>query len=227
MQLEDVLSWQCGHPQVRSMQSSAGKDATEAAGGGDLQLDVLSNLERHVDRLSAFSDEEDEAELHNLYMVSVRRSFWFSLVHSGSLAAGSRGLKLRLEAPQKSPSCLLRSGAWAWAERWSHVVGSSVNLSVGAQWVWPSCFGVGPADCQPVLIPHPSQCSVLPSLLPMRPSSLQDQNSEGDLWDLAIIEGGDAVRRPASSSPFASKALLTCFNSDVRSASNLPVCKSP
>ena len=66
-QLEDVLSWQCGHPQVRSMQASAGKDGTEAS--GDLQLDVLSNLERHVDRLSAFSDEEDEAELHNLYMV--------------------------------------------------------------------------------------------------------------------------------------------------------------
>ena len=77
VQLEDVLSWQCGHPQVRSMQSSAGKDATEAAGGGDLQLDVLSNLERHVDRLSAFSDEEDEAELHNLYMVSVHRNSVF------------------------------------------------------------------------------------------------------------------------------------------------------
>ena len=77
MQLEDVLSWQCGHPQVRSMQSSAGKDATEAA-GGDLQLDVLSNLERHVDRLSAFSDEEDEAELHNLYMVRVQRYPAFS-----------------------------------------------------------------------------------------------------------------------------------------------------
>lgn len=67
VQLEDVLSWQCGHPQVRSMQASAAKDGTEAS--GDLQLDVLSNLERHVDRLSAFSDEEDEAELHNLYMV--------------------------------------------------------------------------------------------------------------------------------------------------------------
>ena len=68
MQLEDVLSWQCGHPQVRSMQTaSASKEAGEAS--GDLQLDVLSNLERHVDRLSAFSDEEDEAELHNLYMV--------------------------------------------------------------------------------------------------------------------------------------------------------------
>ncbi len=65
-QLEDVLSWQCGHPQVRSMQATAGKD-TEASGA--LRLDVLSNLERHVDRLSAFSDEEDEAELHNLYMV--------------------------------------------------------------------------------------------------------------------------------------------------------------
>ena len=78
MQLEDVLSWQCGHPQVRSMQSSAGKDATEAAGGGDLQLDVLSNLERHVDRLSAFSDEEDEAELHNLYMVSMQRTSVFT-----------------------------------------------------------------------------------------------------------------------------------------------------
>ena len=72
MQLEDVLSWQCGHPQVRSMQStSASKEASEAS--GDLQLDVLSNLERHVDRLSAFSDEEDEAELHNLYMVRSQR----------------------------------------------------------------------------------------------------------------------------------------------------------
>ena len=73
-------------------------------------------------------------------------------------------------------------------------------------------------------MPSSSQCSVLPSQLPMRPSSLQDQNSEGDLWDLAIIEGGDAVRRPASSSPFASKALLTCFNSDVRSAPNPSLC---
>ena len=73
MQLEDVLSWQCGHPQVRSMQTtSASKEAGEAS--GDLQLDVLSNLERHVDRLSAFSDEEDEAELHNLYMVRAQRT---------------------------------------------------------------------------------------------------------------------------------------------------------
>ncbi len=73
VQLEDVLSWQCGHPQVRSMQTtSASKEAGEAS--GDLQLDVLSNLERHVDRLSAFSDEEDEAELHNLYMVRAQQT---------------------------------------------------------------------------------------------------------------------------------------------------------
>ena len=94
--------------------------------------------------------------------------------------------------------------------------------SSGPQWLQPSCFGVGPADCLQVPMPHPSQCSALPSQLPMQPSSLQDQNSEGDLWDLAIIEGGDAVRSPASSSPFASKALLTCFNSDVRSAPHPP-----
>ncbi len=74
MQLEDVLSWQCGHPQVRSMQTSASKDGSEAT--QDLQLDVLSNLERHVDRLSAFSDEEEEAELHNLYMVSLHKICW-------------------------------------------------------------------------------------------------------------------------------------------------------
>ena len=79
MQLEDVLSWQCGHPQVRSMQTaSASKEAGEAS--QDLQLDGRSNLEAHVDRLSAFSDEEDEAELHNLYMVRPRRT-----LHAGSL----------------------------------------------------------------------------------------------------------------------------------------------
>lgn len=46
-------------------------------------------------------------------------------------------------------------------------------------------------------------------------SFVQDANGDSDLWDLAVIEGGEAVRRPTSTSPFASKALLTCFNSDV------------
>ena len=44
----------------------------------------------------------------------------------------------------------------------------------------------------------------------------QDANGDSDLWDLAITEAGEAVRHPTSTSPFASKALLTCFNSDVR-----------
>ncbi len=48
---------------------------------------------------------------------------------------------------------------------------------------------------------------------------MQDANGDSDLWDLAITEAGEAVRNPSSTSPFASKALLTCFNSDVR---NLP-----
>lgn len=61
----------------------------------------------------------------------------------------------------------------------------------------------------------------------------QDANGDSDLWDLAIIEGGEAVRRPTSTSPFASKALLTCFNSDVSMPtsamhdSNALLCASP
>ena len=48
---------------------------------------------------------------------------------------------------------------------------------------------------------------------------MQDANGDSDLWDLAITEAGEAVRNPSSTSPFASKALLTCFNSDVRNPS--------
>ena len=48
--------------------------------------------------------------------------------------------------------------------------------------------------------------------------TVQDANGDSDLWDLAITEAGEAVRHPSSTSPFASKALLTCFNSDVRSS---------
>ena len=149
MQLEDVLSWQCGHPQVRSMQTaSASKEAGEAS--GDLQLDVLSNLERHVDRLSAFSDEEDEAELHNLYMVRAQHK-------------------------------------------------------ITAQHVAHSC------DWHNVQLHH----GILRGMLSMC-ARAQDANGDSDLWDLAITEAGEAVRHPTSTSPFASKALLTCFNSDVR-----------
>ena len=83
VQLEDVLSWQCGHPQVRSMQTtSVSKEVGEAS--QDLQLDVLSNLERHVDRLSAFSDEEDEAELHNLYMVCLQCPYIHRTLHKSA-----------------------------------------------------------------------------------------------------------------------------------------------
>ena len=112
------------------MQSSAGKDATEAAGGGDLQLDVLSNLERHVDRLSAFSDEEDEAELHNLYMVSIQRRLDFSCAWqlTGSKQQGT-------EAPEESttgkpflPSAIRSMG-----------LGRKAELCYGSVWVPSGC----------------------------------------------------------------------------------------
>ncbi|KAK9917462.1 hypothetical protein WJX75_004564 [Coccomyxa subellipsoidea] len=65
-QLEDVLSWRCGHPQMRGAVPGAAKDGdTEMP---DLQLDALANLDRHAGRYSAFSDEEDEDELHSLYL---------------------------------------------------------------------------------------------------------------------------------------------------------------
>lgn len=67
MQLEDVLSWYCGHPQMRQVQPMLKADTdTEMP---DLQLDALANLNRHADRLNAFSDDEDEEELRSLYLV--------------------------------------------------------------------------------------------------------------------------------------------------------------
>ena len=70
MQLEDVLSWRCGHPQMRGAVPGAAKDGdTEMP---DLQLDALASLDRHAGRYSAFSDEEDEDELHSLYLVRAR-----------------------------------------------------------------------------------------------------------------------------------------------------------
>lgn len=65
-QLEDVLSWRCGHPQMRGVAAVAKDGDTEMP---DLQLDALANLERHAGRYSAFSDEEDDDELHSLYLV--------------------------------------------------------------------------------------------------------------------------------------------------------------
>lgn len=67
MQLEDVLSWYCGHPQMRHVQPMLKADTdTEMP---DLQLDALASLNRHADRLNAFSDDEDEEELRSLYLV--------------------------------------------------------------------------------------------------------------------------------------------------------------
>lgn len=48
-------------------QAQAAKDGdTEMP---DLQLDALASLDRHASRYSAFSDDEDEDELHSLYLV--------------------------------------------------------------------------------------------------------------------------------------------------------------
>ena len=63
-----MLSWRCGHPQVRgAAQAQAAKDADTDM--PDLQLDALASLDRHASRYSAFSDDEDEDELHSLYLV--------------------------------------------------------------------------------------------------------------------------------------------------------------
>ncbi len=67
LQLEDVLSWRCGHPQMRGSVPAMAKDGDTDM--PDLQLDALASLDRHASRYSAFCDEEDEDELHSLYLV--------------------------------------------------------------------------------------------------------------------------------------------------------------
>jgi hypothetical protein len=73
VQLEDILSWQCGHPQMRHVQPVLRADTDVEM--PDLQLNALANLERHADCLNAFSDEEDEEELRSLYLVCMLDNF--------------------------------------------------------------------------------------------------------------------------------------------------------